>query len=145
MNYHSEGPAWFAYVFPFIFVAGWLLVSAGVSEASGWRRLAKRFPAQMKPKKGNADGTISLGHGVGRQYGMYNLIATRSGLFIEVNLLFRFLHPPVMVPWKEVQPVDGGKYLWWHYRELYLASEFTIQIYERQHQAIASFISTDSP
>jgi hypothetical protein len=89
-------------LFPLFFVAIWLLVSVMISRVGGWATLATRFrfegeftgprwnwqAAQMRYTV-NYNGCLTLG-------------CDETGLYLATMPLFRFKHPPLLIPWNEI-------------------------------------------
>lgn len=95
-------------VLPF-FIAFWLLLGALMAHASGWRSLAKRFRAIE-----SIDGTrFRFASACMREwdtmpvsYGCcLKLIVGRAGFRLALPFAFRFLSPPLFIPWTEVESV----------------------------------------
>lgn len=92
--------AGFAVVFPLFWCGVVWLVGA-----TGWRRLAARFPAAARPDVTPArvaSGT-SARLGVVNYNGVLNVGVAPEGLHLAVMALFRVGHPPVLVPWDEIE------------------------------------------
>src|SRR5690348_2488410 len=79
-----------------------LCVSAAImSRLSGWSTLSKRFRL-VGAFDGISDGAqnVHMRHGV--RYSL-RLGANENGLYLAVPFFFRFLHPPLFVPWNEIK------------------------------------------
>src|SRR4051794_28236208 len=97
-NHHSA--LWF--IIPAYGLLLWLFVSAVISLIGGWSALAKRF----------ALNTPFLGKCWNRQSGQMRWIAgygncltlggSAEGLYLAISPLFRFRHPPLLIPWAEI-------------------------------------------
>ncbi len=102
-------PAGCAAICPVYFVALWLLISAIISFAGGWFALSNRYRTR-DPFFGSEWGMQS-----GRMRWMtnYNNVltvgASPEGLYLAVMFLFRFMHPPLLIPWSDitVRRTDG--------------------------------------
>jgi len=81
----------------------WLLVGAIISLISGWFSLAKVY------RTGSAfDGAKwRMQSGRMRWFVGYNNVltigASQQGLYLASMFLFRFMHPPLLVPWSEIK------------------------------------------
>ena len=128
---------WFLYVLPFLVVGMFILLMASDAQLTGWRALAKRFRAKVRP---TGSGVVELGRCVGQHYATYHLIASPDGLFVEQEWPIRCFHPSLLVPWGEIEYHDGGKYLWWRYHAIYLAREMDIQIWDKQYRKMQPFL-----
>ena len=79
-----------------------LYVSGAImSRLSGWFDLSKTFRL-VGAFDGISDGAqrVQMRHGI--RYGL-RLGANEKGLYLAVPLLFRFMHPPLFVPWNEIK------------------------------------------
>lgn len=126
---------WFLYLLPLLAVGFFLLVMAGDAQLTGWRALARRFRAKVRP---TGPGVLKLGRSVG---GPHLLTASPAGLFVEQEWPVRCFHPSILVPWSEVEHDDGGKYLWWRYHAIYLGREMDIQIWDKQYRKMKPFLA----
>jgi hypothetical protein len=98
----DQHPAVFALVFPVYFLFLWLLVAAVVSFIGGWFSLAKVYRTRVPfngPKWRMQSGRM-------RWLANYNNVltmgASQQGLYLASMFLFRFMHPPLLVPWSEI-------------------------------------------
>lgn len=78
-----------------------LLVGAFNSLASGWRLLAARF-AYSPEFRGRSWNWQSGQLRWVRYRNCLTLGANRDGLYLAILALFRFRHPPLHIPWKEI-------------------------------------------
>ena len=92
----------FWFIFPFYFVALWLLVSAVISFIGGWSALAKRF-RRNQPFNGmvlnGQSGNMRWIAGYGN---CLTIGSNPEGLYLAMWPLFRFRHPPLLIPWGEI-------------------------------------------
>jgi hypothetical protein len=99
----DQHPGWFVVIFPVYFVTLWLLVSASLSYVGGWYSLARVHRA-LVPFNGAKWGMQS---GKMRWLANYNNVLTlgvnQEGLYLATMGFFRFMHPPLLVPWSEVR------------------------------------------
>jgi len=122
----EELPLWF----PFFFVGLWLGVGALLSQLSGWPRLAQRFraanrpPGQVLKRQVAKIGLVSEG-------GVTHMIVSPEGLYLWTNPLFRFLRPPLMIPWTAITGVREARWLWLKMYVLNVADITTIQVSRR--------------
>jgi hypothetical protein len=97
-----------------VFLLGWIGVAAFLSVMSGWDRLASRFRSGAKTEGEKFRfSSISIASGIFPiNYGHSVLITVgRSGLGISLLLLFRLFHPPLLIPWSEIEAVRPEKRL----------------------------------
>src|SRR6266446_10262395 len=99
----DQHPAFFAAVFPFYFIALWLLISTLISLIGGWFSLAKIYRTRI-PFQGMK---LKLWSSQMRWWTHYNNVitagASQEGLHLTSMFLFRFMHPPLLIPWAEVR------------------------------------------
>jgi len=92
----------FALAFPIFFVLLWMVISALISYIGGWRTLSRSFRA-AEPFAGAKRYFQS---GQMRWITNYNNCLTvgadSAGLYLAILFLFRFMHPPLFIPWREV-------------------------------------------
>ena len=122
-QHHSA--LWF--IFPAYFLALWLLVSATISFIGGWTTLAKRFRLS-KPFVGQrwARQRGQMRWIVG--YGNCLTIGCNSeGLYLATMPLFRFRHPPLLVPWNEIS-ISQRKFLFFRFVRFGLGHELDVSL-----------------
>jgi len=90
-------------IFPTYFLWLWLLVGATISVIGGWFSLAKVYRTRVA-----FDGTKwRMQSGQMRWLANYNKVLTigvsQQGLYLASMFLFRFMHPPLLVPWSEIK------------------------------------------
>ena len=92
--------------------AAWSLTCAGLAYFAGWRSLAQEYPASS-PFRGRRFHFCSAQFAGWVGYnGSFTPGADRTGLFIAVWPVFRLFHPPMLVPWSEIQvSVEKGRWL----------------------------------
>ena len=93
----------FVAIMPIYFLCLWLLVGATISVVGGWFSLAKIYRTQVA-----SDGTKwKMQSGQMRWLANYNNVLTigvsQQGLYLASMFLFRFMHPPLLVPWGEIK------------------------------------------
>jgi hypothetical protein len=105
----------------------WLLVGAIISLISGWFSLAKVY------RTGSAfDGAKwRMQSGRMRWFVGYNNVltigASQQGLYLASMFLFRFMHPPLLVPWSEIK-VQKKKGLVFEYVTFTMGRELAIPL-----------------
>ena len=83
----------------------WLLVGWGLSKASGWNRLAKMYRAKTRCE-GEVYHFQSCRMGPVSYSGCWSIFLTSDGFFISMLLPFRFGHPPLFIPWKDIHDAE---------------------------------------
>jgi hypothetical protein len=86
-----------------LWISMWLLVGAIISLISGWSSLAKVYRTASA-----FDGAKwRMQSGRMRWFVGYNNVltigASQQGLYLATMFLFRFMHPPLLVPWSEIK------------------------------------------
>jgi hypothetical protein len=105
-------PFWVPPVFLGAALGMWLLIGSALSQLSGWRELARRYPAGAAPPGVRVRGQV-VSMGPVSERGVTALIPTAPGLYLYSNPFFRFGRPPLLVPWAEVHEAGEGGRLWW--------------------------------
>jgi|ERR1035441_646988 hypothetical protein len=87
--------------------AFWLIMFLITSVMSGWFTLANRFRKVSEPV-GETRTTKSSFDPVTMRFrsnygGMIRLTAAEDALYLSVFILFRFGHPPLRIPWNEIE------------------------------------------
>ncbi len=99
----DQHPSEFALIFPIYFLFLWLLAGAVVSFIGGWFSLAQVYRTQEA-----FDGAKRrMQSGQMRWLANYNNVLTlgvsQQGLYLASMFLFRFMHPPLLIPWSEIK------------------------------------------
>jgi hypothetical protein len=84
------------------FVALWMFVNLLLSLVSGWTVLAARYRTEQ-PFAGQV---WTFQSGQMRLVSIRNCLtigASREGLYLAMMALFRFRHPPLFIPWSQIQ------------------------------------------
>jgi hypothetical protein len=113
---HPDAPP-FPLWFPLFFIGMWLLGSAFSALISGLGFLARRFRANSRPEGQKVTGQVKQ-MGIVPENRVTHMIVSDSGLYLYASLLFRFMHPALLIPWREVRLVREIKTLWWYTYEL---------------------------
>jgi len=80
----------------------WLLLNLIISRLTGWARMAAHYP-----NVGGFSGklwrfqTITTRRGMGYK-GSTTVGADSRGLYLSLLFIFRFGHPPLFVPWRDI-------------------------------------------
>lgn len=117
-------------ILPAYFVVLWLLVSAVISFIGGWMTLAKRFRLRkpfLGPRWSGQSGQMRWIAGYGN---CLTVGCDCEGLYLATMPLFRFGHPPLLVPWSEVT-VTQRRILFFRYVRFSLGHQLSIPLYLR--------------
>jgi hypothetical protein len=96
-------PSAFAAIFPIYFLSLWFLVAAVISFVGGWHSLAKVY----RTRAAFNGAKWRMQSGQMRWLTNYNRVLTigvsPEGLYLASMFLFRFMHPPLLIPWSEIK------------------------------------------
>jgi hypothetical protein len=123
----DQHPSLFVVLFPVYFMTLWLLVSVAISCLGGWNSLSQiyrvRVPFRGRQWPGQSGQMRWLVH--------YNRVLTlganERGLYLSNMFLFRFMHPPLLIPWAEIK-VQKGKQWFFDYVIFTMGSELAIPL-----------------
>jgi hypothetical protein len=102
---------YFPYIFPFVFIAWGAFVLYILSLLSGWHRLAQRYPARGEPV-GKTFNLQSARVGWVNYNNALTFIVAPEGIFVSSWGPFRFAHPALTIPWRDIYNVTLKKTLW---------------------------------
>lgn len=125
------------YLFPVVFAGLWLFMSAFFSFLSGWSSLADQFRALERPEGTTIRSQIKQ-FGLVPENRVTHMVVSSAGLYLYASLLFRFMHPPLLVPWSRVGKSREINGLWWKTYEYDLGLTTTIRVTKRAHELIES-------
>ncbi len=117
-------------IIPCYALALWLLVSAIISYMGGWTTLAKQFrfrPPFLGQKWSGRSAQMRWIAGYGN---CLTLGCNQRGLYLAIMPLFRFRHPPLLIPWEEIK-ISRKKILFFSYVRFGLGRELDIPLYLR--------------
>jgi hypothetical protein len=108
-------PQWFI---PF-FLSLWLAISAVLALAGGWFSLSREFRSDETIEGERfrfASGSLGLWPFPVTAYGScLFLTVNSSGFRLSILFVFRFLSPPLFIPWSAVKTVESGRFLFIRY------------------------------
>ena len=128
------------YLFPIFFIGFWLFMSAFFAVVSGWWSLAQVFRSIEKPQGQKVAGQVRQ-MGIVPENRVTHLIVSAEGLYLYASLLFRFLHPALLVPWSRVNQAHRIKVLWWNTYRFELGSITTIRVTQAAYDVIRQYRS----
>ena len=99
-----------------LFVVLWMLVVAVVARIGGWRALAERYedPGSAEPERRHRFQSVVLRRVAlipARYRGSVHIGIGAAGLFLTPVLVFRFQHPPLLIPWTAIARCEEGSLL----------------------------------
>ncbi len=110
-------PVGFLIGFIAYFCALWIVVCIVISFVSGWWSLSRRYRTEYTPST-----TINWASGTFRHIvGYHNVLRMTSnteGLHLSVIKLFRLGHPPLFIPWSEIEVQPEKRFLFLRWRTL---------------------------
>jgi hypothetical protein len=118
--------AYAVFLFPFLVIALWILVTSVVGIMSGWHALARRFRTDSKTYGETRTAGPFFYSVYMRFWGHYSSVirmtAAQDALYLSVLFLFRAGHPPLRFPWSEIRFGETTSF-WKTYIELTLGNE----------------------
>lgn len=110
----------------------WMSACFLIGVFSGWHALSGRFRAQSEPYGGNARSAGPFFYTIYmRFWGHYSssvrITAGGDGLYLSVLFLFRAGHPPLRIPWEEIQ-FGRTRFFWRRYIVLTLGAQERIPL-----------------
>ena len=88
----------------------WIALSILIAKLSGWASLARDYRDDA-PLDGDRFHFQSAGMRFGTNYsGCLTVGVNRKGLYLAVWLLFRFGHPPLLIPWRDITMTERKKF-----------------------------------
>jgi len=97
-------------VFLVLFPLFWLLISSLIAKFGGWSRLATVYRA-YDPPRGKAMYFQSASFDLANYNSCLTFHITEQGLHISVLFPFRFGHPPLFIPWRDMLNREEKKLL----------------------------------
>ncbi|MEM1057201.1 MAG: hypothetical protein AAGI52_16915 [Bacteroidota bacterium] len=102
-----------------------------------WRGLARDYPAERWPEDGHEVTWQSASLGMSNYSSVLTFVAAEEGLYIRPLWMYRAGHPPVCIPWTEVEAVEPGALFGTRLR---LANGRTLTVRKRLGEAIGAAI-----
>jgi len=139
------------YGYAIFFVMLWCCICVLISLSSGWLALSGRFRAHSNPygqmrSAGPFFYTIYMRFWT-HYSGIIRITAAEDALYLSVFFLLRIGHPPLCIPWNEIQ-IGRTKYFWSRYVVLMLGNSERIPVNISERMArklgILDRISKDS-
>lgn len=93
-----------------LFVGIWSLVCWLIAVIGGWHRLARYYRADHEPLGQWHSGLFAM-LGIASYRGTLSLKVCAEGLYLQVNPLFKIAHPPLLIPWRDIEmDASGGNF-----------------------------------
>jgi hypothetical protein len=113
-------PIWIIPPFPLFFAAVWVLVISLLALIGGWAALGRLYPdprTARNPVQSFRTASLDLRRGRFPLPVNYNNCVVAEiapgGLHLRVWLAFRLLHPPLLIPWSQIEHFEPGRSLFW--------------------------------
>ena len=130
-------PVWF----PIAFLGIWLSVTGLLAAMSGWVSIARVYRATTRPKGVRFSRQVTS-VGIVPENGATDLTVAAEGLYLSAFPLFRFMRPPLFVPWRDVRVDSERNLLWLQRYRLDLGAIGAITIKRRAYNAIEPHLVT---
>jgi len=121
-------------IIPCYAIALWLLVSALISYIGGWTTLAKRFRLRVPFTEERWLGQSGQMRWIAGYGNCLTVGCNHQGLYLAMMPLFRFRHPPLLVPWDEIT-ITRRRIVFFRMVRFGLGRELDIPIYLRARLA----------
>ena len=102
-HFIDQHPTLFAAIFPVYFVTLWFLVATIISFVGGWFSLSKLYRTQAPFNGAKWRGQSGQMRWLTNYNRVLTLGASQEGLYLACVFLFRFMHPPLLIPWSEIK------------------------------------------
>jgi|GEM_PF-1181564 hypothetical protein len=126
-----------------LFIVIWLTMLFLVSRLGGWSKLHKayHFPSRIgNPFLVKSFQSIQLG--VSNYNGIMTLSYYPEGIGMEVMILFRFQHPKILIPWKDIKLKEKSKNIfYWNKLEIGNPVIATISVNNKVLEEMNSYIT----
>jgi hypothetical protein len=99
----DQHPSVFVVIFPIYFLFLWLLVGTIISYVGGWFSLSKVYRTRVPFDGAKWGGQSGRMRWLANYNKMLTMGASQRGLYLASMFLFRFMHPPLLVPWTEIK------------------------------------------
>lgn len=133
-------PAWLVVLFPIFFLLLWFGVVGLLSAVGGWRALARRYAAVPAAREGEVHYlcTASLGPRLlpVNYRSCLTIEVQDQGLRLSVLAPFRFMHPPLFIPWTAVRDCREAGTVFRHTAVTLDDPEARIRIWGRTGRAV---------
>jgi len=126
----------YSFIEPILFIFG---LYGAFSIFSGWLFLSFKYKAHDIPWKDRYSWQVSW-FGFVPEGGATDIIISESGLYFSRFILFRFLHPPLRIPWSDVQLKKKVTFLGWTKYDIKIASFVTVRVSKNAFELMEPFL-----
>ena len=128
------------------FVVSWLVITGGISVLGGWHGLAARYAEpdgfDVEPEQRFRFRSILLRRlpwFPARYRGCVTVSLTPLGCHLAVLVVFRFRHPPLLIPWSAMVRCEEGSLLGFRWTDVEVRdADPVIRIYASAGAAVAA-------
>lgn len=126
--------------FPVYFIVLWCLILWIIALSGGWKKLADRYAMP-----GDFQGQILRFQSARLNWSNYSKILriglSERGLYLSPIVLFRPFHPPLFIPWEEIEAEPFQRALWRGYQLRFRSAPgVTLELYQGTFQQILNFL-----
>jgi hypothetical protein len=97
---------YFVPLFLSLFTTLWLFITWIISHIGGWNRLSQSFRADTRPPGPTYHWRSLHGSFPARYNNCINATLAPEGLHLAPMFMFRFAHPPLLIPWHYIEGPD---------------------------------------
>jgi hypothetical protein len=120
MGDNSGGSVWLVLLliiiaWPLSFLVLWSAILWVMAALGGWRRLSRLYAAPGLPLGGQQFSWISGMIGIARYNRTLIITTNDAGMHIRTRRIFRFSHPPLFIPWRDIHNPQRSSFLRWEY------------------------------
>jgi hypothetical protein len=99
----DQHPSAFAAIFPIYFLCLWLLVGTIISFVGGWFSLSRTYRTKVPFNGAKWRGQSGQMRWLTNYNRVLTLGTSQDGLYVACMFFFRFMHPPLLIPWSEIK------------------------------------------
>ncbi|MFL7812208.1 MAG: hypothetical protein ACK2TT_03040 [Anaerolineales bacterium] len=126
--------------FPIYFIALWCFILWLIALAGGWKKLSGHYR-----QLGDFQGQILRMQSARLNWSNYSNILriglSERGLYMSPMVLFRPFHPPLLIPWEEIEAEPFQQALWRGYRLRFRSVPgVRLELYQGTFQQVLDFL-----
>jgi hypothetical protein len=145
----SSAPAGLVIAIVLGFSVGFPLIwsgTLGLISIAGWRYLARNYREMRPPLGDRLPGARTVRVNLANYNGVVTGRAGRDGLYLSVMFLFRPFHPPVLIPWGDMEYQGPANIFFISYHKLKVGKEgkVTLWVSKRWFDHMAGYFSNHS-
>lgn len=91
-----------------LFVCAWLFISWFIAHAGGWSTLANKYKATCEPPQHLHNFCSATLNWSANYQGVLRIGFLPEGLYLVPFFLFRFAHPPLLIPWSDITEANDS-------------------------------------